>query len=123
MKKIFYPFCLFTTLTIVLFACKKSPANISVGEYYGTYSHDTIIAGNCTTKVVEVNSLTVHFTITGDSLPETTLSNVEVNGGDEPYVLQYSGSEGSLTGSVTSEEMQWVWLGVDDTISFIGVKE
>lgn len=123
MQKIFYSFCLFTMVTVVLFSCKKSPGNIGAGEYAGTYSHDSTVAGACTTKVVEVNSLTINLIIMPDALSSTTLTDVEVNGGDEPYVLEYTGIEGSLTGSVTADEMQWLWLGVDDTVSFIGVKE
>ncbi len=122
-KNIFYSFCLLIATSLILFSCKKSPGNIGAGEYHGTYSHDSTIAGNCTTKVIEVNSLTVNFAITGDSLSATTLTDVEVNGGDEPYLLLYNGIEGNLTGTVTVDEMHWTLFGVADTLSFTGVKD
>lgn len=118
----FYSIGLLIMGSIGLFSCKKSPASISAGEYRGSYSYDTIVAGLCTTKVIEVNSLTVNFTFHGDSLPSTTLTDVEVNGGDQPYSLLYNGIEGNLTGTVTEDEMHWVLFGTSDTITFSGIK-
>jgi hypothetical protein len=122
-KNIFYCFCFLIGTSLVLLSCKKSPGSIGVGEYHGTYSRDTLVAGLCTTKVTEVNSLTVNLNVHGDSLSAFTLTDVEVDGGDQPYTLKYNGVEGNLTGSMSEDDMQWVLFGAADTITFTGVKE
>lgn len=123
MTKISPSIILILIVVLISFSCKKSPANIMVGEYQGTYTRDSVIAGNCTTKGIEVNPLTVNLVVTPDSMTAFTLVDVAVEGGDQPYVLSYNGIEGSFIGSVTETDMSWTLMSTDDTISFIGVKQ
>jgi hypothetical protein len=114
---------IFLVLVATICSCKNSPSANIVGEYEGEYSRDTIEIGTATTTVVDVNSITVNMVIDLEHDPDFNLSDVQVNGEDVSYILEYNGTKGVLTGWVLENHMSWTLMSSTDTISFNGDKK
>ncbi len=107
-------------IVIAICSCKNSPSTNVMGEYEGNYIRDTLVVGSATANVVEVNSLTVNIVVDLENDPDFNLNGVAVYSDTSFYELEYNGTEGVLSGTVLSNNMNWTLMSTTDTITFNG---